>query len=823
MKLERYRQKRHFQQTPEPKGKESKTHSNLFVVQKHAASHLHYDFRLEIDGVLKSWAIPKGPSLDPSVKRLAVQVEDHPIEYGDFEGVIPKGQYGGGTVMVWDKGVWNLIEQKKQDAGITFSLEGEKLKGKWKLIHFKNQPKNWLLIKAKDSEACAEEDYSITEEEPLSVLTGRDIEQITLDGDKTWQSKKKITTSKKSTLKKAHLKLDQLHLKKTPFKSEFHPQLATLVDKPPTTNEWLHEIKFDGYRLLAVIKNKIQMITRGQKDWTEKFPDIVKALKGLHLSGTVLDGEVVALDENGQSNFQLLQNTLHEGSNQPLIYYVFDLPFYQGYDLSSLELIQRKEILRQILPVQEEGLIRFSDHIIGHGTEVFHKACELNLEGIVSKNIHSHYAQKRTKSWLKVKCIQRQEFVIGGITQPRGGRDYFGSLLLGYYSDQQFYYCGHVGTGFTQRSLKELYQIIQPYQTDSSPFVNSLPKTNVLSWVKPKIVVEVEFTEWTSDGILRHPSFKGVREDKAAKAVTREKARNSPVLEATTMPDLPISSPNKILYPEDGFTKLDLAKYYYDICDWILPYIVERPLTLVRCPEGIGQSCFFQRHLNESDRKQGLLCPVIVTNEKGNKEYLYIQDQAGLMALVQKGVLEIHTWGSRIDKLHYPDMIVFDLDPAPHLEWSAVIKAAFQIKKELENLELASFVKTSGGKGLHLVIPIMRRYSWEQILIFSKTFARYLAAKYPNQYIDVMTKSKRTDKIFIDYVRNHLGSTSIAPYSTRARLHAPVATPLTWKELNVKITPDFFTLQNVRQRLDALKDDPWAKFWHLKQKLPQIE
>lgn len=825
MKLEKYHQKRKFEHTPEPKGKIGKASSHLFVVQKHASKHLHYDFRLEIDGVLKSWAVPKGPSLDPTIKRLAVQVEDHPIEYGDFEGVIPKGQYGAGTVMVWDKGKWYKDEedtQKKKGAGFTFFLEGTKLQGKWKLIEFKDDPKNWLLIKAPDDKACSETDYSITREEPLSALSGRALDEIANAQDSTWCETACASMQKKKTPKIILPKLDNLVLKKTNLPNSIDPQLATLVSEPPSGAQWLHEIKFDGYRLLCVIDKDVKLITRGQKEWSDKFADIVKAVKKLNLAGTILDGEIVALDENNRSNFQLLQNALHKKENSQLAYYIFDLIYFQNYNLSQLELLERKEILQKILPPSQEGLIRFSDHIVGNGQSVFENACALNLEGIISKNIHSHYMQKRTKSWLKVKCHHRQEFVVGGFTQPHGNRSYFGSLLLGYYLGDHFQYCGHVGTGFTDHALNMLYELLIKYKTEKSPFDKAISEKNLLSWVKPKVVVEVEFTEWTKEGILRHPSFKGIREDKFAKTIGKEKLMQfKPDALSGEQNKLSsvLSSPEKILYPEEAITKRTVAEFYQTIQDWILPYIVKRPLTLVRCPRGITEKCFFQRHLQESDKQSSGLYSVEVPG-KIDKEYLYLKDIKGLLALVQKGVLEIHTWGARIDKLDKPDMIIFDLDPGEGVLWETLIKAAFQIRAELESLGLETFVKTTGGKGLHIVIPIARRYIWDDVLIFSKTFANYLAKKYPSSYTAVMSKLKRHNKIFIDYVRNHQGATAVAPYSTRARPHATIATPLSWTELTPKITPAYYTLATVVKRLEHLQVDPWQRFGTLKQRLP---
>ena len=661
-------------------------------------------------------------------------------------------------------------------------MEGEKLKGKWKLIKFKDEPKNWLLIKAKDDEACSETDFSITESEPWSVLSGRTMDEIA----------------------KGHSTI------KTTLPTIFNPQLATLIDKAPEGKEWLHEIKFDGYRLLSIIDEKITLMTRGQKDWTYQFPDLTKALKKLQLTGTILDGEVVVLDEKNRSNFQLLQNTLHE-KHHPIIYYVFDIIYYKGKDLSKIELLERKKLLKKILPQTQNGIIRFSDYIIGSGKEVFEQACELGLEGIVSKNIHSLYVQKREKNWLKIKCTHRQEFVVGGLTKPTGTRGYFGSLLLGYYTpDHHFHYCGHVGTGFTERDLKEINTSLSQYKSKRSPFDKVPVERNLLYWVKPLMVVEVEFTEWTQDGYLRHPSFKGVRKDMVAPKNVK------------TQHSFALTHPDKILYATDSITKQHVAQFYENISEWILPYIVHRPLTIVRCPQGVMEPSFFQRHLQKADKSIEGLYSVSIATKSGIKEYIYIKDLTGLMALVQKDVLEIHTWGARMDKIENPDLITFDLDPGEGIAWKTIVKAALRIKEELEQLGLTAFVKTTGGKGLHVVIPILQQYTWDDVMLFSKTFAKYLMIKYPSEYIDTMSKSKRENKIFIDYFRNQRGSTAIAAYSTRAKEHAPIATPLSWEELGPNLKSDHYTIHNLEKRLSHLKVDPWDDFFTLQQKLPTL-
>ncbi len=790
MTLKKYRAKRNFKRTPEPAGKIKKHPSTslLYLIQKHAASHLHYDLRLELNGVLKSWAVPKGPSLDPTVKRLAVHVEDHPLEYGSFEGIISQDQYGGGAVLLWDTGTWECQDANANEAykkgHLTFLLKGKKLKGLWKLVQIKTDPKNWLLIKVKDKYAKSGGE-EITQTKPRSVVTNRLIDEIT-------DSTKDVP---KSTMP-----------------DTIYPQLATLVEQPPNTKEWLHEIKLDGYRLICFIQNKkIKILSRNQKDTTKDLPYLVEKLKKANLSSCILDGELVAVNKNNQFDFQLLQNSIHGHETSTLIYYTFDLLYYNGYDLTSLPLLARKKLLREIIP-ENDPLIRYGDHIIGNGIAVFKKTCELGLEGIVSKKIDSPYIQDRTHFWLKTKCTFRQEFIIGGYTKPKGERKFFGSLLLGVYEDgDKLRYCGHVGTGFSEETLRMLGELLEKYKTSTMPFSHLPPDVKKATWVKPELMVEVTFAGWTQDKILRQPSFKGLRDDKKAREIVIEKP-SKPV--KTTYP---LTNPTKILYPEQGITKLELATFYDAIHDWILPYIINRPLSLVRCPDGQREKCFYQKHM--IDEPTGTLHVIHIQEKEKTQPYVYIKDKEGLISLVQMGVLEIHPWGSTIDELEKPDIIIFDIDPAPDVEWKKVIQAARFIRDELEKLGITSFVKTTGGKGLHVTVPIKPQRPWEEIKIFSKTFVKYLVSLKPESYVDVMTKSKRAGKIYLDYLRNQRGATAIAPYSTRAFTGAPVATPLSWEELSPKIKSASYTIKNLVNRLDKLKVDPWKNFYNLKQTL----
>lgn len=825
MSLKKYNKKRDFSNTPEPYGKKHSQIKHMYLIQKHAASHLHYDFRIEIDGVLKSWAVPKGPSLDPKVKRLAMHVEDHPIEYGSFEGIIPKGQYGGGTVMLWDQGTWEPEEIDAEKAyktgNLTFKLYGKKLKGLWKLVRLKKTPNAWLLIKITDEYAQPEKKYDITKTETLSSASGRSMDEIAEAYDHEWNSAKKIPHVKKTkrTIKKKtqdlEKKLSVLLAKKTRMPANISPQLATLVDAAPLGNNWLHEIKIDGYRLICFLDNKkVRLMTRGNQDWTNKFPHLVSALKELNIENAIFDGEITALNAKKHADFQLLQNSIHDHTDENIFYYLFDIIYCNGRDLSDNTLIDRKEILQTILAANKNPFLRYSDHVLGNGRDVFKNACSLELEGIVSKKIDSEYAGKRTKTWLKVKCIKRQEFVVGGFTTPKGERKYFGSLLVGVYShDNKLTYCGHVGTGFTQTSLKHISVLLQKNKSNQNPFTINPPGIKNISWVKPVIVIEVEFSEWTTDGILRHASFQGIRKDKKPKEITMETPQT---IKKISNDNFHLTNSDRILYPKQGTTKLELAQYYDNIHEWILPYLANRPLTLVRCPSGKHADCFYQKHL--PDQIKGIYS-VPITEKNKTELYPYIKDKRGLIALVQLGVLEIHTWECHVSNVEKPDVIIFDLDPASDVTWKEVIQTAFLLKDELEKLNLESFVKTTGGKGLHVVLPIKRLYSWEQVKIFTQLFVNHIVSLNPKKYIATMSKAKRSGKIFIDYFRNNRGATAIAPYSTRVKDHAFVATPLSWDELSPRIKSDSFTIQNLPERLAKLKKDPWEDFFIIKQGL----
>lgn len=866
MSLDQYQQKRDFSRTPEPQG-DGRSHQDeqglRFVVQKHAASRLHYDFRLEIDGVLKSWAVPKGPSLDPQQRSLAVDVEDHPLEYGDFEGVIPQGEYGGGTVMVWDEGVWlpdaDPLKQYRRGK-LRFQLKGQKLRGEWTLVRMSGrgdeEHNNWLLIKRSDEYAKRKNEFDLLTELPNSVTTGRSMKEIAAESDAVWSAggkRKAAKTAEPSdrdqAVSSASISQEASELsraKKAEPPATLQPQLPTLVQEPPVSEGWIHELKLDGYRIMILLRDgKATLLTRGGKDWTERFSALAKEAEELPLSDAVIDGEIVSLRPDGTTDFQALQNALRHEPGQKLIFFAFDLPWCGGYDLRRTPLHERKALLRQCLAsTSDRGRIRFTDHIASRGRAVFQHACRHSLEGIVSKRADSPYESGRSRSWLKVKCLKRQEFVVGGYSSPGGSRKYFGALLLGYHNDQgRLIYCGRVGTGFINDSLQELGEQLQQRASEQCPFDEppEPEESRDVTWVEPELVAEVGFSQWTDDDRLRHASFQGLREDKQPSQITREQPATAPPT-ARERPQQPakepetdsrratassrsdtffgirLSNPGRVLYSASGYTKRDLAAYYAKAAEWILPHLLERPLTLVRCPRGQAEECFYQKHLTESfaDLIQG------VTIEDDNGEaatYIAVKDEAGLITLVQMGALEIHPWGARSDRLDRPDRLIFDLDPHEQVSWENVVDAAHELRELLEALHLVSFVRTTGGKGLHVVVPIMRRSSWDEAKQFTRDVAEAMVRHDPRRFIATASKAKRKGKIFIDYLRNSRGATAVASYSTRARSGATVATPIRWEELTSDLQPEKFDIRAVERRLRRQRQDPWQGFDGIQQSI----
>ncbi len=827
MGLQSYNAKRSFDKTPEPKGDKVDTQGSSFVIQKHDARRLHYDFRLEMDGVLKSWAVTRGPSLDPEDKRLAVHVEDHPLSYGDFEGVIPKGQYGGGTVILWDRGVWRPIGDAKKGyrkGHLEFELEGEKLKGRWHLVRMHGKPgesrENWLLIKGDDEEARHDGGADILEERPESVKTGRSVEEVAAKPKDTWNSKpvSKKTVSSSSGQKQAHAL--PKGARKQALPSFVPPALATLKPKPPEGSRWLHEIKFDGYRLQVRIDHgKLQLLTRSGLDWTEKFGDAVSgALKSLPAETLMIDGEIVVERDSGASDFSALQKDLSEGRSDRFVFYAFDLLYLDGTDLRGAALTDRKALLEKLLPASNPHL-RYSEHFEESGGLVLDHACRLSLEGVISKVKDSKYVSGRKGNWVKSKCSMRQEFVIGGYTLSSASDHAIGSLALGVYEEGKLRHVGRVGTGYTADIAEMLLGRLKPLGIDDSPFGEKLTALarRDLHFVKPELVAEVEFRAWSGDGNLRHASFRGLREDKPAGEIEREDKAVSE--QGTPQSKIKFTHPERLYWPDNGVTKEGLADYYTQVWRYMAPFVVNRPLALLRCPEGIDGQRFFQKHAWRGVNKA--IEQIKDPKDKGGEPLIRITDFDGMMALVQSAALEIHPWGATTANWEKPDMITMDIDPGEDVSWQEVIDAALELKRRFEDAGLAAFVKTSGGKGLHVVAPLKPEAGWPALKAFAKTMADDMAKAESEKYLAVATKAKRQGRIFLDYLRNGRGNTAVAPYSTRARPGAAISAPIEWAELSDEIGPAHFTVSNIGARLSALKKDPWDGFFAAARPLPK--
>jgi bifunctional non-homologous end joining protein LigD len=845
--LQTYRHKRDFSKTTEPSGKDAvKGTGHAFVVQKHAASHPHYDFRLEMDGVLKSWAVAKGPSVDPAVKRLAIETEDHPLAYGCFEGVIPKGQYGGGTVMLWDRGTWRAVGDPNRDykAGrLRFRLNGNKMKGQWALVRMKPRDRershNWLLIKDRDTEAAPGNPDKLLKQDK-SVKTGREMQDIAAGKDVWVSGKSKPVKGDTKRVPKPKRAAETRAQKPPPF---IAPQLATRVDKPPAAKDWLHEIKFDGYRLhCRLAEGKVSILTRHGADWTAKFKGLADAMKRLPAASAYLDGEAVILNDAGITDFSALQAWFKSPGRRQVTFYAFDILFLDGEDLRQLSLLSRKEILRDLIARAENAPeIRYSDHQIGSGPAFFTASASLGVEGIISKDAAAAYVSGRSRSWLKIKRIERQEFVIGGYTSSSTGADRIGALLLGEFVGKRPDYVGKVGTGFSAADSKSLFIKLSRLKKSKAPFA-SVPAEvrRTAFWTKPELVAEIEFGAWISDHILRHAVFLGVREDKEPADVKAEKAL--PVRDIVTENEKPkrvtassasakrraslkpgakvagvtITHPERLIYPHEKVTKLDVARYYDAVATVMLPHVAKRPLSLVRCPDGIGPACFFQKHAG-AGLPEGVE-ETRIGSGKGDS-VLTIGTSNGLVSLVQRGVLEVHIWGSHLSHVEQPDLVVFDFDPDTAVKWAKVREAALAMRGSLEELGLKSFVKTTGGKGLHVVVPVKPALEWDGIKQFAKIAAQRFSESDPSTYLVNMSKKARSGRIFIDYLRNGRGATAVAPYSTRARPGATVATPLAWKELEDGAVPQDFTIATVTARISKRFKDPWKAMAGTKQRI----
>ena len=819
MGLETYNRKRDFDTTPEPRGEVGGSRSgDSYLIQKHAARRLHYDLRLELDGVLLSWAVTKGPSLVPGEKRLAVRTEDHPLDYGDFEGTIPKGEYGGGTVILWDRGRWKWLGDPRKGLAkghLEFEIEGEKLGGRWHLSRMARKPRekrdNWLLIKGDDAFAREEGDPQIVDERPESVKTGRKVEDVAGEAP-GWSSETGKIDPPKEELPPMPAKA-----KEADWPGFVPPALATLKPSAPYAKKWLHEIKFDGYRLQAHIREgQATLFTRSALDWTDRFGEAIPAALGrLNVRDAVLDGEVIVEGASGASDFSLLQADLSEGRTDRLVFYAFDILHLDGKDLRPAPLIDRKETLEALLLRAAPEALRYSEHFEENGDLVLRHACRLSLEGVISKDRNAPYRSGRGKDWIKSKCSERQEFVIAGYAPSTTSRKAIGSLVLGYYEDGNLVHAGRVGTGFTQKTAADLFKRLNELKQKKRPFAEKLSAEEARDavFVRPELVAEVEFRAWTAGGSIRHASFRGLREDRSPEEIVRESGN---AVAEKPRPTVRLTHPDRLYWKDEGVTKQGLADYYSDVWSRMGPFVVNRPLALLRCPDGVGGQCFFQKHAWRGQSSE--ILKAHDPDDKSGEPVVAIDSLPGLLGMVQGGSLEVHPWGAQLTDLERPDFITMDLDPGSGVSWPDVIEAALEVRERLREAKLESFVKTSGGKGLHVVAPLKPRAAWDEVKAFAKGIADAMASDSPDRYVATITKSKRKGKTLVDYLRNGRGATAVAPYSTRARPGAAVSMPLDWSELSEAIGPDYFTVENSLNRI-ANTPDPWEDFWRAVQPL----
>lgn len=829
--LEKYNQMRDFAASPEPsgsskparRGKRTEPQALQFCVQKHDATRLHYDFRLELNGTLKSWAIPKGPCFDPKVKRLSVHVEDHPLDYASFEGTIPKGHYGAGEVIVWDRGIWipqGDPDEAYREGRLKFELQGEKLSGLWNLVrtNIEGKQEQWFLIKHQDESARPIADYDVVSEQPNSVLSDRTV--IPKKRGKPKSSTPSESPDKAEPLRTAHAVPADLPEK-------LAPQLATLVESSPQGSEWRFEIKFDGYRMLCRVEgDEVRLFTRNGHDWTDKLPKQAAAINQLGLESAWLDGEIVVPNADGVPDFQLLQNAFDAGKSQGIIYYLFDLPYLNGADLRLVPVEQRRAALKQVMESNEHPLLRFSDDFTEDVDALMNSACQMKMEGLIGKRSGSPYVSRRSDSWIKLKCKHRQEFVIVGFTDPKGARSGFGALVLALTNKDsgELRYAGKVGTGFTESTLATILKKLLPLEQKKVPVAHP-PKgvdAKGIHWLKPELLAEVMFAEITSDGVVRHAVFHGIRTDKPAKDITEEKPAPAPKkatsakAEATkpTSSKVKITHPERVIDPSSGLTKRELAEYYAQVSPWLLPHLKDRPIALVRAPEGITGELFFQKN---ADR---LAIPNITTVPKAEagKAGMVINSVEALVGAVQMSTIELHSWNGTTARIDQPDRFVLDLDPDPALPWKAMVEATQLTLVVLDELGLQSFLKTSGGKGIHIMVPLTPKASWEEVKSFSQAVVKYIAKLIPDRFSAVLGPKNRIGKIFIDYLRNAKGATTVNVYAARAREGLPVSVPIYREEVAELKSAARWNITNLQERLDELGgDDPWAELASTKQ------
>ncbi|WP_420233555.1 DNA ligase D [Pseudomonas sp. ABY48] len=842
--LDDYNRMRDFAATPEPAAKPSRksakaAHALQFCIQKHDASRLHYDFRLELDGALKSWAVPKGPSLDPKVKRLAVHVEDHPLDYATFEGNIPEGHYGAGDVIVWDRGVWipqDDPHEAYEKGRLKFELQGEKLSGLWNLVrtHMPGKQEQWFLIKHQDQAARPEREYDVVQAEPDSVLSDRTLVP-------KHRGKAVAAKTVKQPEKAAQPKSPKRPSKTTlsgavagPLPQTLKPELATLVESAPD-GEWLYEIKFDGYRVMARIENgEVKLLTRNGHDWTHKLPQQAEALAALGLASAWLDGEMVVANDEGVPDFQALQNAFEADSSGKIAYYLFDMPYLNGMDLRKVPVQERRAALAAVLEPNESPLLRFSDAFEETPDALLNSACQMQMEGLIGKRVGSAYVSRRSNDWIKLKCKNRQEFVVVGFSDPKGARSAFGALLLGLHDADsgQLRYAGKVGTGFNETTLKSIYQQLLPLETKKAAVVN--PPTGYeakgVHWLKPTLLAEVAFAEMTKEGSVRHAVFHGLRDDKPAKDITQELAKpvkKNAAAKKTKTEDEPdatpayaksktkapslagkvrITHPERVIDASSGTTKLQLAEYYASVAEFILPELADRPVALVRAPDGIAGELFFQKNAER------LAIPGITRLDKAltGQPVMIINNAQALIGAVQMSTVELHTWNATSVDLDKPDRFVLDLDPDPALPWKSMVEATQLTLSVLDELGLKAFLKTSGGKGIHVVVPLTRKLGWDEVKGFSHAIVSHMAKLLPERFSAVSGPKNRVGRIFIDYLRNGLGATTICAYAARTREGLPVSVPIFREEVAELKGANLWNVRNVHERLAEVGHEPWA-------------
>lgn len=837
--LARYWAKRDFSVTSEPRGEHAQPGEALsFVIQKHAASRLHYDFRLELNGVLVSWAVPKGPSYDPADKRMAIHVEDHPLSYGAFEGTIPPKQYGAGTVIVWDKGTWEPVGDPHEGltkGKLVFRLHGHKMAGLWELVKIakggeKQEP--WILFKKRDEFARPKADYDVLTALPDSVIA----KPLAVSASATAKSPTPATGAARNRTARGTSGADASvpGAVKAALPEKLSPQLATLATGVPLAGTWLYEIKFDGYRILARIeKGKARLITRGGHDWSAKMPRLVKELEQLGLQSAWLDGEIVVLGPNGAPDFNALQKSFdHHTSSAAIVYFLFDVPFFEGYDLRDVELVHRRQVLRALLEEKGTEHVRFSADFEADPASILASACKMNLEGVIGKRTDAPYASRRTETWLKLKCKQRQEFVVCGYTDRSDGSRQIGSLLLGVYgAGGELLSVGSVGTGWSSEEAGELKRRLAKLEVPKTPFDAGVAKPGRWSkrvagserWVQPKLVAEVDFAEWTPDGQIRHASYIALRTDKPANAITRETAKTSdaaaPLRSAgkAAVGGIKVTHAERVIDPSTGLTKLELVRYYESVADWILPHLKGRPCSLVRGPNGVTGQLFFQKH----GEKIGIpgITELPASLWPGHDSLLEVGSAQALAGAAQMNVIELHTWNSTVKNINAPDRMVFDLDPGEGTGWTHVQEAAVLVRALLNQLGLEAWLKTSGGKGLHVVVPLTPRLDYETVKDFSEAVVQHLAKTIPSRFVAKSGPANRVGKLFVDYLRNGFGATTASAFSARARPGLGVSMPVSWDDLTKLKSGAHWTIATAREHLSFQSTDPWTGYWKKRQTL----